>query len=317
MKKENQRTANPYKYSDSNKRYQTFDYYMRRLFGEKCAKVSLDAGFTCPNIDGTKSVGGCIYCSSGSSGAQCRGTLREQYEKGREIMTRKWRCKAFVPYLQAHTNTYAPIPVLKRIYDECASFDGAVMLAIATRADCLSDEVIELIVKTSEKIPVMTELGLQSANDETARLINRGHTFEEFESGYKRLRSAGGNIKIAVHLINGLPGETREDMIKSAVTVGKLRPDVIKLHLLHVIKGTPLAQMYLSGDFVPMEKEEYVATVCDQLEVIPEEIALGRITGDGVSDELLAPDWSRRKTSVANDIDKELFRRGTYQGIFA
>lgn len=316
MKKINQRTTNPYKFSDSNKRYQTFDYYLRTLFGKKCAKISLDAGFTCPNIDSTKSTGGCIYCLSGSSGAQCIGTLAEQYEKGKEVMIRKWNCEAFIPYLQAHTNTYAPIPVLKKVYEECADFDGAVMLSIATRADCISDEVAELIFEISEKIPVTVELGLQSVHDRTAKLINRAHTFAEFETGYEKLRKAGRNVKVAVHLINGLPGENPNDMIQSAVTVGNLAPDIIKFHLLHVLSGTPLADMYLKGEYVPMEQADYVKVVCDQLERIPGNIAIGRVTGDAPSDFLLAPEWCKRKTAVANDIDKELFKRSTYQGIY-
>ena len=316
MKKETQRTNNPYKYSDTNKRYQTFDYYLRALFGEKCAKISLDAGFTCPNIDGTLARGGCIYCSGGSSGAECGGSLAEQYARGREVMAGKWGCHKFIPYLQAHTNTYASPDVLKKVYDEAASFDGAVMLAVATRADCLSDDALEVLSETAEKIPLMVELGLQTSNDATAKLINRGHSFEDFKEGYGRLRKAAPAAKIAVHLINGLPGESREDMIKSASDVADLAPDIVKLHLLHVIKGTPLAAMWERGDYVPMEQPDYVSVVCDQLEILPPECAIGRVTGDARADELLAPLWCRRKTAVANDIDKELFRRGTYQGIY-
>ena len=315
MKKETQRTNNPYKYSDTNKRYQTFDYYLRSLFGEKCAKISLDAGFTCPNIDGTVSRGGCIYCSGGSSGAECEGNLAEQYARGREVMAKKWGCRKFIPYLQAHTNTYAPADVLRKVYDEAASLDGAVMLDVATRADCLSGAALEVLAETSEKIPLIVELGLQSSNDSTAKLINRGHTFEDLKEGYFRLRKTVPAAKIAVHLINGLPSETTEDMIKSASDVADLAPDIVKLHLLHVIKGTPLAAMWERGDYVPMEQSDYVSVVCDQLEILPPECAIGRVTGDAREDELLAPLWCRRKTAVANDIDKELFRRGTYQGI--
>lgn len=315
MKKETQRTNNPYKYSDSNKRYQTFDYWLRSLFGEKCAKISLDAGFTCPNIDGTVSRGGCIYCSGGSSGAECDGSLAEQYARGREVMERKWGCRKFIPYLQAHTNTYAPADELMRVYDEASSLDGAVMLAVATRADCLTDGAFEALARTARKIPVMVELGLQTSNDDTAKKINRGHTFEDFKEGYYALRTAVPTAKIAVHLINGLPGESRDDMIKSAADVAELAPDILKLHLLHVIKGTPLAAMWERGEYVPMEQSDYVSVVCDQLELLPPECAIGRVTGDARADELLAPLWCRRKTAVANDIDKELFRRGTYQGI--
>ena len=315
MKKETQRTNNPYKFSDSNKRYQTFDYYLRALFGEKCAKIPLDAGFSCPNIDGRAGRGGCIYCSGGSSAA-IGETLREQYERGVEVMTRKWDCKKFIPYLQAHTNTYAPAEELEKVYREASSFPGAVMLAVATRADCLPDGVLSLLARTSERIPLMIELGLQSTNDKTAEIINRGHTFEDFCKGYFAIRESIPAAKIAVHLIDGLPGESRADMIKSASDVAALHPDVVKLHVLHVIKGTRLAKMWEAGDYTPLEQAEYVSTVCDQIERLPAECALGRIAGDAKEDELLSPLWCRRKTAVANDVDKELYRRQTYQGIF-
>ncbi len=314
MKKETQRNTNPFPFSDSNKRYHTFDYYLRRLFGEKTAKISLDAGFTCPNIDGTLGRGGCIYCSGGSSGAAVCGDLKLQYEKGKEIMKRKWGCKKFIPYLQAHTNTYAPVPTLESVYRECMNFDGAVMLAIATRADCLDGEVVSLIKRINSEIPVMVELGLQSIHDETERRIHRGHLFSAFKDGYERLRDADSTVKIGVHLINGLPFETKEQMLESAAVVGGMTPDIIKFHLLHVLKGTKLSEMYASGEYVPMELEEYVTTVCDQLEIIPQRIAIGRVTGDGKATELEAPLWSIKKTVVANEIDKELFRRDSYQG---
>ena len=231
-------------------------------------------------------------------------------------MRRKWKCEKFIPYLQAHSNTYAPVDVLRKIYDEAASLNGAVMLAIATRADCLPDDAIELLSEVAKKIPLMVELGLQSTNDATAERINRGHTFTDFLDGYERLKLGVPTAKIAVHLINGLPGEGRDDMIKSARDVAALRPDVVKLHLLHVLEGTALAEEYKSGAYVPMERGEYVSTVCDQIELLPPECALGRVTGDGKASDLLAPLWSIKKTAVANEIDKELFRRGTYQGIY-
>lgn len=314
MKKETQRNTNPFPFSDSNKRYHTFDYYLRSLFGEKCAKISLDAGFSCPNIDGASGTGGCIYCSGGSSGAASDGTLSEQYERGREIMEKKWGCKKFIPYLQAHTNTYAPIRTLEKIYRECAAFEGAVMLAVATRADCLGGDVIDLLVKINREIPVMVELGLQSVHDKTAELIGRGHSFDDFKDGYFRLRDADSSIKIGVHLINGLPFETKEQMLESARTVGEMKPDIIKFHLLHVLKNTKLGEIYESGNYTPMELSDYVDTVCDQLEVIPADIAIGRVTGDGKAADLLAPLWSIKKTVVANEIDKELFRRNSWQG---
>lgn len=314
--KTTQKQLNPYPHSDSNKRYQTFDYYMKKRFGGKCARVALDAGLSCPNKDGTKSHGGCIFCYGGSSGAAVAGSIKEQYEAGIAVMTRKWDVERFVPYLQANTNTYAPISVLEKIYDECASLPGAVMLALGTRADCLSDEVIALLKKTSEKIPLLVELGLQSVHAETAEKINRGHTWEEFRDGFERLKSAGGDIRICVHLINGLPGETEEMMLESARQVAALSPDMVKLHLLHVIENTPLASMYKNGDYSPMDRDSYINCICDQIEIFPRDMVIARLTGDAPADLLCAPEWCRKKTAITNDIDKELFRRNSYQGIY-
>lgn len=319
-----QRDTNPYRYSDSNKRYMTYDWYMKTRFGGKTAKVSLDAGFTCPNIDGTRGCGGCVYCSGGSRSA-IGDTLEAQYQNGVEIARRKWKPIGFIPYLQANTNTYAPVDVLKKIYSRAASMDGAVMLDIATRADCLSYEVIDLLADTARSIPLTVELGLQTSSDTTAKIINRCHTFAEFTDGYGRLKKAADKVnhefndsfsrfQIGVHLINGLPGEDHADMIKSALDVASLRPDMVKIHLLHVLRGTKLAEMFEDGSYIPMSMRDYVNTVCDQLELLPSDTIIGRVTGDGMADSLIAPMWSRRKTEVANEIDKELYRRQTYEG---
>ncbi len=313
MKKKTQRETNPYKYSDTNKRYYTFDYYTRHTFGVKCARVPLDAGFTCPNKDGSASHGGCIFCLSGSS-SSCGNTLREQYDAAVETARRKWSNVRYIPYLQANTNTYAPAEELRRIYEEAASLPDSVMLGIATRADCLPDSAIAEIVRISEKLPVTVELGLQSASDKTADFINRGHSFEVFLEGYGKLRAAGGNISIGVHIINGLPGESEDDMITTAQKVAELKPDQVKIHLLNVLKGTALGDMYLRGEYIPMERDNYVRIVCDQLELLPPETVIGRITGDSMADVLLAPLWSRRKTEVTNMIDRELFTRDSWQG---
>lgn len=314
MKKLTQKDTNPFKYSDANKRYHTYDYYMKHRFGEKCARIALDAGFSCPNKDGAKSHGGCIFCYGGSSGAALAQDLRGQYEKGVEVMRRKWRVSSFVPYLQANTNTYAPVDVLEKIYTEAASFEGAVMLAIATRADCLSNEVVALLARMSEIIPLTIELGLQSVHDETAARINRGHTFEEFLSGYNKLKAVGGDIAVCVHLINGLPGETEEMMLKSAEAVAGLMPEMVKLHLLHVIYDTELYNMYASGEYMTMDRSAYIETVCKQIELFAPETVIARVTGDAPDAYLAAPDWCRRKTAVTNDIDKFLAANGMYQG---
>lgn len=316
MRRKAQRDTNPYPYSDTNKRYQTFDYYLRHRFGKKCAKIPLDAHFTCPNIDGSRGVGGCIYCLGGSAAVTATAeTIAEQYADGVAAVSRKWSDFGLIPYLQSNTCTYGEPEMLRHLYRECAALPGAVMLAIGTRADCLSDEVTEVLREVSEEIPLIVELGLQTANDDVARAINRCHTRAEFEDGYHRLRAAGGNISVCVHIINGLPGESAEDMLETAGYTASLAPDMVKIHLMHVLRGTVLSEMYRRRDYTPMERDEYIRTVADQIELMPPDTVIARLTGDGVSAELIAPDWSRRKMSVLNDIDKELFIRGTYQGI--
>ena len=308
---------NPFKYSDTNKRYHTYDYYLKHRFGEKCAKITLDCGFTCPNIDGKCGVGGCIYCSGGS-GARLADNLlpiEEQYRQGVNKIRKKWNVKKLIPYLQAYTNPYTSPEILGKILGKVSQFEGAVMIDIATRADCLGDDIIEVLDRVSSKILVTVELGLQSSNDETARLINRGHNFDTFKDGFYRLRKGAPNVKIGIHIINGLPGETTENMKNTAIRVADLHPDLIKIHLLHVLDGTVLGQMYKKGEYTPMEREEYILTVCDQIELLPPDIIIERVTGDGLAEELLAPEWSKKKVTVINDIDKELFRRGSYQGI--
>jgi radical SAM protein (TIGR01212 family) len=309
--------TNPFKYSDTNKRYHTYDYYLKHRFGKKCAKIPLDCGFSCPNIDGTVSTGGCIYCQGGSGARIVSGLLplSEQYKKGIEVLSQKWQTDAYIPYLQAYTNTHTSPDILEKTLEEVSKFEGAVMLDIATRADCLENEKIEIINRYSKLIPITVELGLQTANDKTAQLINRGHDFSTFVDGFKRLRLGAPNVKIGIHIINGLPGEGAEDMKNTATRVANLHPDLVKIHLLHVISDTPLAKMYENGEYTPIDRDEYIATVCDQIELLPSDIVIERVTGDGIASSLLAPLWSQKKVMVINDIDKELVKRNTYQGI--
>lgn len=311
-----QSSTNPFKYSDTNKRYYTYEYYLRHTFGEKCAKITLDCGFSCPNIDGTIGYGGCIYCGSGSRSVNCKEVKApyEQYKLGVEMAQRKWNVKKFIPYMQAYTNTHTSPENLEKIVNEIASYEGAVMLDIATRADCLENEKILVLKKLAEKIPVTVELGLQSSNDNTAKIINRGHDFSTFVDCFNRIRALAPDIKIGIHIINGLPNENYEDMMKTAYDVAELHPDLVKIHLLHVIEGTVLAKMYKNGEYVSLNRDFYIKTVCDQLEILPSDIVIERLTGDGIADGLLAPEWSRKKTTVINDIDKELFKRKTFQG---
>ncbi len=317
MKKRTQRTENPFKYTDTNKRYYTYDYYLRRTFGGKCAKIPIDAGFTCPNIDGRCAVGGCIYCSGRGSGDFAESPsipVAEQYITTRQRLSSKWSTERCIPYFQAHTNTYAPVEVLREKYEAVVGLDGVVALNIATRADCLGEDVVAYLCELAERVPLTVELGLQTSNDGTAAIINRGHTFADFNDGFMRLRAASGKIGICVHIIFGLPGEDRETMLRTVRDVAELHPEQVKIHLLHVIRGTKMAELYERGEYIPLEKTEYVELVADALELLPSDVVVARVTGDGMAESLVAPEWSKKKVSVINDIDKLLFERNSWQG---
>lgn len=307
--------SNPFPYSDDNKRYHTWNYHLRHTFGTKVMKISLNAGFTCPNIDGTKGVGGCTYCSSSGSGdfaGDPAQKILEQFEEVRTRMHKKWSEGKYMPYFQAHTNTYAPVSILRERFEPALRQPGVIGISIATRADCLEDEVLDYLSELNERTYLLVELGLQSIFDETGEKINRCHTYNEFLEGYKKLTAR--NIRVCVHLINGLPGETKEMMIESARTVAALKPYCVKLHLLHVLKGTPIAAQLERGEFSLLSLEEYVDIIVSQLEVFPEETIIQRLTGDGAKYDLIGPLWSLKKFVVLNEIDKEMLRRDTWQG---
>lgn len=317
MSKITQTMTNPFPYSDTNKRYYTYDYYLRQTFGGKCAKIPLDAGFTCPNIDGRCATGGCIYCSGRGSGDFAQSPsmpIAEQYRLTREALSSKWSVERCIPYFQAHTNTYAPLSVLRPLFEEAVALPGAVGLNIATRADCLESDTVAYLAELSKRTVLTVELGLQSAHDRTASIINRGHTWADFCQGYAALRAASEDIRVCVHLIFGLPGEDEEDMLETVRRVAALRPHQVKIHLLHVIRGTVLADMYERGDYTPMERDRYIEVVARALTLLPADTVVGRLTGDGMADDLVAPDWSRRKVSVINDIDKYMFSHNLWQG---
>ncbi|MBE6601321.1 MAG: TIGR01212 family radical SAM protein [Ruminococcaceae bacterium] len=313
-----QADTNPFLYSDSNKRYHTYEYYLRHRFGGKCAKLPLDAGFTCPNIDGRCGFGGCIYCSDRGSGdfaPEASLSVTEQITRQKALFAKKWDVSRCIAYFQAHTNTYAPLEILKQKYEEALRCDGIVGMNIATRADCLPPDTVAYLAELAERTVLTVELGLQSSNDQTAERINRGHDFATFCKGFAALRARSPKIGISVHLIFGLPGESREEMLQSVRDVAALHPDQIKIHLLHVLRDTRLAELYTRGEYRPMERDAYIETVADALELLPADIVVGRLTGDGAAASLLAPLWSLRKTTVINDIDKLLYARGSYQGI--
>lgn len=312
-----QKERNPFPYSDSNKRYHSYDFYLKRTFGGKVAKIPLDAGFTCPNIDGRCGVGGCIYCSGRGSGDFAESpmlSLTEQYRITRERLSHKWSTERCIPYFQAHTNTYATLAVLREKYEEALLLPGVVGMNIGTRADAIEKDTATYLAELSERTVLTVELGLQSSNDDTARRINRGHTFEQFLEGYHRIRDAGGKIRIGIHVILGLPEEDDEMMLKTVQDVAALRPDEVKVHLLHVIDGTRLAQDYKNGAYQPLERERYIALAAQSLCLLPPETVIGRLTGDGMLETLLAPTWSVRKTTVLNDIDKYLYENDLWQG---
>ncbi|MBR0443710.1 MAG: TIGR01212 family radical SAM protein [Clostridia bacterium] len=314
-----QASCNPFPYSDSNKRYYTYDYYLKSIYGGKCAKIPLDGGFSCPNIDGQCGTGGCIYCSGRGGGdfAQLPSmSIEKQYERTRQALSSKWSVERCIPYFQAHTNTYAPLDVLREKFETALRLPGAVGLNIATRADCLPTDVVAYLAELAEKTVLTVELGLQSAHDETAERINRGHTWAQFCSGFDALREASERIQICVHLIFGLPGETDEMMMETVRRVAALHPDQVKIHLLHVLKGTRLAELYEAGEYEPLTRDRYIRLVAEALMQLPSDTVIGRLTGDGMADDLLAPEWSRKKVSVLNDIDKLLVQNGLYQGIY-
>jgi len=313
-----QAERNPFPYSDTNKRYHTYDYYLRSTFGAKVAKLPIDGGFTCPNLDGTCGTGGCIYCSGRGSGdfaQSARLSISEQIRLQKEQYAKKWDVSKCIAYFQAHSNTYAPLSVLRPLYEEALAEEGIVGINIATRADCLADDVVEYLAELAERTVLTVELGLQSVHDSTARLINRGHSFADFCKGYEKLRKASPKIRIGVHLIFGLPEESHADMMESVRRVASLHPNEVKLHLLHILKNTRLAEIFEAGGYKPLEREEYITLVANALELLAPDTVIGRLTGDGKAEDLVAPLWSRDKKSVLNDVDKLLYQRNSYQGI--
>lgn len=300
-------------FSADNKLYHTLHYYNLCRYGGKVFKASLDVGCTCPNRDGTAGTGGCIYCEGGSHYFTGQGTVGEQLRAEIDRIHKKRPEAKVVPYFQAGTNTYGELDKLKKNWWEALSFPETVGISIATRCDCLGKETLEALEALRDATDLTVELGLQTVHDDTARRIGRGHSFETFLKGYEALRRR--NIRVCLHLINGLPGETEEMMLETARVVGKLRPDGVKLHLLHVTQGTHLANLWESGAYRPMEKDAYIRTIAKQLTLFPPETVIERLTGDGDKTKLLAPLWSADKISVLGGIDKEMREKGLVQGM--
>lgn len=299
-----------------DKRYYSLNYFLREKFGEKVFKISLDAGFSCPNRDGTISSGGCIFCSERGSGdfaGERNCDIKEQFTAIKEIMNKKWKSGKYIAYFQAYTNTYAPIEVLREKYMEAISQEGVVAIAIATRPDCLSDEVLELLEEISKKVYLWIELGLQTSKDETAILINRGYDLKVFEKALDKLRLI--NIDVVVHAILGLPGESKEDILGTIKYLSKLDIQGIKMHLLHLMKDTPMERLYHQGGLKFLAEEDYIYLICEAITMLPSNVVIHRLTGDSPRQALIGPMWSLKKWEILNAIDRKLNEEQLYQGL--
>lgn len=289
---------------------------MKKRFGEKVYKVALAGGMTCPNRDGTVGRGGCIFCSGDGSGdfaSPLAGSVTEQIDRGiAGISARKQVGDQFIAYFQSFTNTYAPVDVLRPMYREAICHPKVVMLAIATRPDCLPDDVLELLDECNQVKPVMVELGLQTIHEETAAFIRRGYPLKVYDTAVESLKKRG--LEVVTHVIAGLPHETRSDFLETVFHVGNAGSDGIKLQLLHVLKNTDLASLYQKGAFDVLGMEEYIETVIAALSILPEEMVIHRLTGDGPKNLLLAPMWSCRKREVLNELHRRMKRRDVWQG---
>jgi radical SAM protein (TIGR01212 family) len=304
---------NLFQYSDDNKRYHTLSYYNRQ-HGIAAYKASIDAGFTCPNIDGSCGTGGCIYCDGGGSyfSADASVPITRQLDSELSRIRSKHPDARVIAYFQAHTNTYAPVEKLRELFEPAIEHEGVCGISIATRADALPNDVLDYLSLLNSRTNLTVELGLQTIHDSTAVRINRCHSYEDFLAGFQALKNRG--IRTCVHLINGLPGEDERMMVESATALGRLKPDAVKIHSLHVIKGTFLEKMHTAGLYLPLTFESYADIVVRQLEVLPPETVIERITGDGDKQKLIAPIWSKDKIRVLGTIDKLMAERCTWQG---
>lgn len=295
--------------------YRTFNSYLREYFGERVYRVPIDAGFTCPNRDGVRAFGGCTFCDDRGSGAptiNVENSVREQLEAGMRRIGKRYKAKKFLAYFQAFTNTYAPEGVLRSIYDVALEYPDVVGICIGTRPDCLEDNVLDLLQELSEKTFVWLEVGVQSVFNETLDKINRGHSAEEFFDAVERARKR--NLKVATHLIFGLPGEDESHMLETVRQMSQTDLDGIKIHQLCIYKGTPMEVDYRLGRLPVLDEDRYVNLVCDSLELLPPEMIIMRLVAEGSQDEIIAPDWAFEKERVMKKMEAELARRNSFQG---
>ena len=305
---------NPFPYSLDNKRYHTLAYHNKITFGEKVFKAVIDAGFTCPNKDGTCDTTGCIFCGGGSGYFTASATVPVEVQLQREIdrIHKKHPTAQVIAYFQANTNTYAPVEKLRNMFFPVVSLPFVKGISIATRGDCLPPEVLDMLKELSEKTALTVELGMQSVHEKTIDFIKRGYSHEVFKKSFFELKKR--NIRTCVHIINGLPYESADDMLTTAKKLGEMHPDGVKIQLLHVIRGTELEKLYMAGKFKTLTMDEYIDIVVRQLEYLPAETVVERITGDGDKKTLIAPMWSTNKIAVLGGIDKKQRETDSYQG---
>ncbi len=300
---------------ETNKRYYQFSEYLKNKFGKKVYKITLDAGFFCPNRDGTISFGGCIFCDDGGSFSRAHDSgmsVGQQVLTGMETLSGRFKAQKFMSYFQAYSNTYKPVEELKKIYDESLCHPDIVGISIGTRPDCVDEQKLDLIASYTDKYETWVEYGLQSMHDRTLKFINRGHDFETFLKAFKQTKERG--IKTGVHIILGLPGETKQDMLQTVKALASIGADGIKFHCLCIFPNTKLYDMYENGQIELLEEDEYVDIACDCLEILPSRTTIHRLGGNGLQAIKVAPKWLNKKFEILNKIDKELEKRNSYQG---
>lgn len=301
-------------FNGTDKRYNQFSEFLKNKFGAKVYKITLDAGFSCPNRDGTISQDGCIFCDDGGSFSQAHSnklSIEEQVNTGAETLKKRFKAQKFMSYFQAFSNTYKPVEELEKIYKSSLCRDDIVGISIGTRPDCIDNDKLELISSFTPDYYTWIEYGLQSAHDKTLLKINRGHDYKTFLSAYEKTKAKG--INVCLHIILNL-FETYEEMMETAKTISKLEPDGVKIHMLCALEGTKLAQMYKNGEIDFMSEDDYVKTVCDFLEYLPPKTTIHRLAGNGLRTELVAPRWIGKKLDCLNKIDREFIRRDSCQG---
>ncbi|MBQ7012861.1 MAG: TIGR01212 family radical SAM protein [Oscillospiraceae bacterium] len=303
---------NPFPYALDNKRYHTLHYHNLQVFGGRVEKAVLNGGFTCPNIDGTKGTGGCAFCDGGSGAFTHPAPLAEQLRLEMARIHKKRPEARAITYFQVHTNTYAPLPRLRELYEEALACPGICGLSVGTRPDCLPEDVLDYLAEIAARTYLTVELGVQTIHDRTAADFGRGYAYADFLGSYHRLQARG--IRTCLHIINGLPGENHADMLETARVLGQLRPQAMKIQLLHILKGTRYAERFERGEIRPMTQDDYIRTVAEQLSYLPPETVVERVTGDGEKAKLLAPLWSMDKIRTLGGIDKCQREMDSWQG---